>query len=71
MDKSYFFSRGLLNISNIWPFHQHMRDRYPQENNERVLKKARVDSPPSPGVRYAVSRGKAAATWTSESYGGR
>lgn len=48
MDKAYFFSRELLNISNIWPFHQHMRDRYPQEDNDRVLKKARVDSPPGP-----------------------
>jgi hypothetical protein len=64
-----FSSRGLLNISNIWPFHQHMRNRYPQEDNERVFKNARVDSPPSPGVRHAVSRGKAAATWTDGAYG--
>jgi hypothetical protein len=31
--------KWLLNISNIWPFHQHMRDRDPPEENEGVFKK--------------------------------
>jgi hypothetical protein len=29
---------GLLNISTIWPFHQHMNDRDPLEENEGVFK---------------------------------
>jgi hypothetical protein len=29
----------LLNISNILPFHKHMRDRDPHEENEGVFKK--------------------------------
>jgi hypothetical protein len=62
--------QGLLNISNIWSVHPHTHDRHPPEENEGVFKKARVDSPPSPGVRHAVSRGKAAAAWTGGAYGG-
>jgi hypothetical protein len=52
----------LLNISTIWPFHQHMRDRDPPEENEGVFKKAR------PLLRSL--EGKAAATWTGGAYGG-
>jgi hypothetical protein len=62
--------KKLLNISNIWPFHQHMSDRGQPEENEGVFKKVRVGSPPSPGVRHAVSHGKAAATWTGGAYRG-
>jgi hypothetical protein len=39
----------LLNISTIWPFHQHMRARDPPEENEGVFKKARPARPQSLG----------------------
>jgi hypothetical protein len=45
-------------------------NREPYEKNTGVFKKAHIGSPPSPGVRHAVFRGKAAATWTGGAYEG-
>ena len=35
----------LLNISDMWPFHEPMRDRGPQKKNSGVFKKARPARP--------------------------
>jgi hypothetical protein len=54
---------GLLNISNIWPVHQHMRDRDPPEENEEVFKKARLARPQLIGRAERTEEYVSTAKW--------
>ena len=59
---------GMLNNSHITRL-QTMPDTYSHMKiGKGLFKKASVDSPPSPGARHALSRGKAASREEGEAY---